>query len=125
MFTENGFVLITGEDDAPDVLDKLQDVLAKCYHIGTRLNLNASFLDVLRAEKLTHVEAMERIIIHWLRMNYDVERFGPPTWKALIEAVEHRLGGNNHRLAMDIISKLGGNSCSVLYLEQLSLLRLV
>ena len=31
-----------------------------------------------------------------------VERFGEPTWRRLVEAVEDEVGGNNHSLAQKI-----------------------
>ena len=34
--------------------------------------------------------------------NYNVERFGEPTWQRLVEAVGHPAGGANMALARDI-----------------------
>ena len=33
-----------------------------------------------------------------------MERFGPPTWRILVEAVDRKAGGNNHDLAKEIAS---------------------
>ena len=42
--------------------------------------------------------------------NYNVEQFGEPTWKQLVEAVGHREGGANMALAREIARrhKAGG-----------------
>ena len=40
-----------------------------------------------------------------------MERFGPPTWKALVEAVAHPGGGNHKGLAMEIAKRHQGNLC--------------
>ena len=37
-----------------------------------------------------------------------VERFGKPTWRRLVEAVEDRVGGNNHALALKIAAEHPG-----------------
>ena len=42
---------------------------------------------------------MEKIILNWLRGNYDTEMHGPPTWEMLVEAVRAPNGGNNRALA--------------------------
>ena len=40
----------------------------------------------------------------WLKQKYKVERFGPPTWRMSVEAVDRKTGGNNHDLAKEIAS---------------------
>ena len=36
---------------------------------------------------------------------FQVGRFGTPTWRRLVEAVENRVGGNNHALALKIAAE--------------------
>ena len=43
--------------------------------------------------------------MEWLKQNYDVTRYGPPTWKALVDAVGHSAGGNNRAEAEGIASR--------------------
>ena len=45
---------------------------------------------------------MSRLLTEWLKKNYNVEKFGPPTWKMLVEAVAAPNGGNNRSLAEKI-----------------------
>ena len=49
--------------------------------------------------------AMSSVVEEWLNLNYDTVRFGPPTWKTLVNAVANPLGGNNVRLAGEIAKK--------------------
>ena len=84
------------------VLDHLKNVKAECYKIGTALHLKQGELDAIKRESADCAEAMIKIITSWLRKNYDLERFGEPTWKALVEAVANPIGGNNNALAMEI-----------------------
>ena len=99
---------LSGTDDLTDVLDELTDVLAECYKIGTRLGLKQPDLDVIKAEKPDLVTTMERVIAHWLKQNYDLKKYGQPSWKSLVEAVHHRGGGNNAALAKKIAEQHPG-----------------
>ena len=60
---------------------------------------------------------MDEVITEWLKRNYDVNRFGPPTWKALIDAVEHRAGGNNRAEAEEIASRHRASESSCISLS--------
>ena len=94
-----------GEDDLHLVLDHLKNVKASCYKIGTALHLKQDELDAIKRESADCTEALIKIITSWLRKNYDLERFGEPTWKALVEAMASPIGGNNNALAMEIARK--------------------
>ena len=41
----------------------------------------------------------------WLRKNYNVKKFGEPTWRQLVKAVGHPDGGADMVLAMEIAKK--------------------
>ena len=47
-------------------------------------------------------QALSDTLELWLQQKYKVERFGPPTWRMLVEAVNQEGGGNNHELAKKI-----------------------
>ena len=48
----------------------------------------------------------------WLQREYDVEQYGPPSWRALVEAVADSAGGNDTDLAESIAEKyLGARHC--------------
>jgi hypothetical protein len=49
-------------------------------------------------------QALKDVLLLWLNQEYKVERFGPPTWRMLVEAVDKKTGGNNHELAKEIAS---------------------
>ena len=42
------------------------------------------------------------MVTEWLKRNYDVKKFGEPTWQKLVEAVSHPAGGANTALAEEI-----------------------
>ena len=41
----------------------------------------------------------------WLKRNYNVKKFGEPTWQKLVEAVGHPAGGAHMGLAREIARK--------------------
>ena len=90
------------QDDIDDVIDELKNVLEPYYEIGRRLHLSGDKLKQIRGQKLSPAAAMDEVITEWIKKNYDVNRFGRPTWKALVDAVEHPAGGNNRAEAEEI-----------------------
>ena len=65
-----------------------------------------SIIDGIRKEKLDHAGSLSKVIDNWLvKKNYNVERFGEPCWKTLVEAVENPGGGNNRALAIKIAKR--------------------
>ena len=95
----------TDLDNIGDIMDELKNVLAHYYKIGKRLNLPKDKLKEIRGHNSSEADAMNMVIVEWLRKNYDADRFGPPTWKALVDAVKHRAGGNNRAEAERIASR--------------------
>ena len=49
-------------------------------------------------------QALKDVLLLWLNQKYRVEKFGPPTWRMLVEAVDKKTGGNSHELAKEIAS---------------------
>ena len=91
--------------DINEVMDELKDVLA-CYEgIGGRLNIPNDKLEEIRGQNLRAAAAMRRVIVEWLNRNYPNSSSKPPTWKALVDAIEHPVGGNNKAEAEEIASR--------------------
>lgn len=97
-------VSITGpdEDDLFEILTLLKDEQARCYNTATWLKLRPSLVETIEKETPDHAQAMKKIITNWLQGNYNVKKFGHPTWKVLVEAVAAPNGGNNSALARKI-----------------------
>ena len=65
------------------------------YEVGMGLRLSPEYLRII-----SHChEALKEIVMAWLQGRYDVQKFGQPTWRMLVEAVDCFTGGSNHRLA--------------------------
>ena len=50
------------------------------------------------------------MLTEWLKKNYNVKKFGEPTWQMLVKTVGSRAGGGNNALAEKIATshKAGG-----------------
>ena len=58
-------------------------------------------------------ECLSEMLICWLKRNYNVERFGEPTWRAVVKVVAHPAGGGNPALALSIAEQHPGNSYTI------------
>ena len=88
------------EEDLFDVKKELVLLAAKWKAVGMALRLKAGELDKIEtAHPGNPEECLSDVIVEWLRKNYDVEKFGPPTWKWLVEVVADSAAGNDNALA--------------------------
>lgn len=92
------------EDDLYEILDLLKGEEAKCFKTATLLKLKMGTVESIRKQTPDLGEAMPKLFTEWLNHNYNVDKFGPPTWKKLVEAVAAPNGGGNRRLADKIAS---------------------
>ena len=51
---------------------------------------------------------MGMVVLEYLKRNYNVEKFGAPTWKKIVDAVRKPAGGNNNAEADKIAKKYIG-----------------
>lgn len=94
--------LISAVDDLSDIYVELNKIKANYFQLGIVLGLPVEKLETIDQETLQNFDrAFTRMLLVWLRQDYNVTRHGPPTWRKLVEAVD----GNNHALAMEIAEK--------------------
>ena len=77
------------------------------FSLGRSLWLQANDLKAISEAYPTSDEsdaerALNDVLLLWLQQKYNVERFGLPTWRMLVEAVDKHAGGNDHELAKKI-----------------------
>ena len=91
-----------------DVMEEVESIKLRYYYIGQSLRLHPADLinirDKYRNESNAE-QALEEVLLLWLDKKYNVETFGPPTWRMLVKAIDRKGGGNNHELAKQIASK--------------------
>ena len=75
--------------------------------LGRSLRLKTADLKSIQEAYLSDSDAEQALsdtLELWLQQKYKVEKFGPPTWRMLVEAVDRKTGGNNPELAKKIAS---------------------
>ena len=93
-------------DDLFDVQSELNEVAANWRSIGIALRLKPDFLRNIETRYSSDARTcLTWMLMEWLMRNYNVERFGEPTWQQIVEAVGHPAGGANMALAREIARK--------------------
>jgi hypothetical protein len=85
-------------------MEEVLDIKSMCFALGRSLRLRNDNLEAIRKKYPDHdaEQALNDVLLLWLNKEYNVERFGPPTWRMLVEAVNKKSGGNNYELAKQI-----------------------
>ena len=82
---------------------ELNPLAARWKSIGIALRLKPNELDTIQAGNNSDPTAcLIQTVTKWLNRNYNVEKFGEPTWRWLVEAVSDPAGGANMALAREI-----------------------
>ena len=87
----------TEDDDLYDVIKDLAPLAARWKEIGIALRLRSGELDKIDFEKPNR--CLLYVIENWLKRNYNVRKFGQPTWKWLVDIVADPAAGNDKALA--------------------------
>ena len=86
-----------------DVQSGLNPVSAQWRSIGTALRLKPDILDGIQATNTSDPRhCLGSVVTEWLKKNYNVKRFGEPTWQWLVKAVGDPAGGADMGLAKKI-----------------------
>lgn len=92
-----------------DIKCELVNVAPKWKEVGEALRLNPDLLCTIGADHSNNVTScLDEVLMQWLKKNYNVSHFGPPSWKLLVAAVAHPAGGNNYALAEKIAANHNG-----------------
>ena len=89
------------DDDIKDVLDYLNEVAGNWETISRNLHVRASKITELRNSHQTPLVCLGRAITDWLKLNYNHQRFGKPTWKKVAESVVKLDSRLFQRIALD------------------------
>ena len=90
-------------DDLFDVKRELKQVSANWRSIGIALRLNHNTLEGIQATNSS--DPLTSVVTEWLKRNYNVKKFGEPTWQWLVQTVGDPAGGANRSLARDIAKR--------------------
>ena len=88
-------------------MEEVVSIKSLYFSLGRSLRLEIDDLKKVReaySSESDDESALTDVLLLWLHQKYNVERFGQPTWKMLVEAVNKKTGGNDHDLAKKIAS---------------------
>ena len=86
-------------------MEEVISIQSKFYDLGRSLRLEIRDLTAIRdayPSDSDSVRALEDVLLLWLDRKYNAEKYGHPTWRMLVAAVDKETGGNNHELAKKI-----------------------
>ena len=90
------------DDDALyDVKKALLPIAVRWKDVGIALRLKQGDLDAVETLACPRT-CLSKMLTMWLRKKYNVERFGEPTWRRLVEVVMDSAGGADPALANSI-----------------------
>lgn len=93
-------------DHVFDVKEELTPVAAKWKDVGSALRLKNDTLSIIESKYSNDpCQCLHQMVCEWLNRNYNVGKFGEPTWQKLVEAVRNPAGGANTAVARDIAGK--------------------
>ena len=102
--------LSTEYDDLFDVKSELIPVAPKWKDIGLALRLDFVHLNQIQKDNRNCQDCLTEMLDLWLKKAYNTEKFGQPSWRLLIQAIEHPAGGHSCALAEKIAKKFGGTN---------------
>ena len=98
-----------GQDDHFDILTEMMQVASSWKAIGRGLRINPGRLETIYENNSGKPkECLSEMLTCWLNRNYNVERFGEPTWRAVVKVVAHPAAGDNCALALTIAEQHSG-----------------
>ena len=91
------------EDDFREVRREVVSIQSHYYQFGIELGLPLREMNIVQETFRQDVpRAFMEVLQIFLKHRYNVEKYGPPTWRKLVEAVDSPAGGNDHALAKKI-----------------------
>ena len=110
LFTKHHLSLIGG-DDLFDLLQEMMPIASSWKAIGIGLRIDYGRLQMIQIDNDGNFRAcLSAMLTCWLQRSYNVDRFGEPTWRAVVKVVADPAGGDNHALALSIAEQHQGNS---------------
>ena len=97
-------MICVGIDEFYDVWERVKSLSPRWFFISGSLRLNPNTLALIEANNGNNCEkCLFEALTHWLNKNYDVIRFGHPSWRKLCVSVSN--GGQNKALAEEIANE--------------------
>ena len=96
-------------------MEAVINVAAKYDSVGRMLGLSSSEVEAITRGCLGDSKrALGQVVTLWLKQSYNVIKFGLPSWRTLVKAVNSPAGGYNCALAKRIASSHLGKLSSMI-----------
>ena len=103
VYTVHCILMAAVEDDFREVYREVVSIQSNYYQFGIELGLPLREMDAIQnAFRQDIPQAFTEVLKVFLKHRYNIQKYGPPTWRKLVEAVDSPAGGNNHALAKKI-----------------------
>jgi hypothetical protein len=90
-------------DDSLAVETEVMDIARNWMDFGKVLCIRQGKLDTIKEKECSSPrQCLSQVVQEFLKMNYDSESHGPPSWRLVVIATAHRAGGDNTGLALKI-----------------------
>ena len=96
-----------GVDDLLRIMREVTSRRSSYYALGRGLGLPVSDLESIRRqyESIDLDQALNEVLLKWLRQHHNTEDLGNPTWQMLVRAIADPGGLNDCALAREIASR--------------------
>ena len=103
-------VFSTAEDDVFSVYEEVLPVAESWGRIALALRLLPSIKSLIAKKHHNDPkDCLLAVVEEWLKGLHDVQKYGHPSWRVLVQALAHPAGGANPALACSIAAKHPGN----------------
>ena len=90
-----------------DIMEEVLNIKSLYFALGRSLRLQNDDIEAIRKKYPDESDhsaerALNDVLLLWLKKKYNEKRFGPPTWRMLVYAVNKKSGGYNYKLAKQI-----------------------
>ena len=102
--------LFQGIDDIGDVFDEVEDLSSKWNLLAIKLRLKNHTIENIQQKYSDGLSSLSEALKEWLKLNYNHQKYGRPSWRRLAEAVRSL----DYGLFEEIARKHGGEIMQVL-----------
>ena len=102
---------LLGFNSLRDVLVVTHPLCAHGYNFAILLGLPPDTVDFIKQDHTCSVDFLTQVLTHWLKKNYDTQKYGVPSWRLLCAAAASPIGGANPALAEKIASDHKNGRC--------------
>ena len=96
-------LLYADEDDLFSVFSYLSSLYSRWYNLCLALGVSPTLLESIKKDHSSDTETcLHEGLLYWLWRSYSINKHGFPTWRKLVEAVDHPFGGGDPALALKI-----------------------